>query len=335
MIKNFNLLIRSKNFTVLLFAIAFACVLFFSVWVNFVNNKEEAQASPKTNEITEQIKECNEIRAKTAENYNLALMQVEESESKINAANENLSYCNARIPECQSYIGMNMNRVYKNGEVSLTDILLNATSLQGFLRSFEYFETINKKQADSIKELSELKKQAEIDKEICLTEHAQIMVSYNAAAAAKAEADAAYETLQSALAQATEEDKEAARPKPAPESPWKRHVDVGGDWGWIASIALSMCDGTHMYRWGGIGPDSFDCSGFVSYCINGGVPGRRGTTRTFLGYAECKPTPGCICVNEEHCGIYLGNGSMAHAPCDDMAVQVGSVLDGMVYRAPF
>ena len=67
------------------------------------------------------------------------------------------------------------------------------------------------------------------------------------------------------------------------------------------------------YSWGGIGPNSFDCSGFVSYCLTGRYC-RLGTTVTFMGWHRVTdPQPGDVVVNSRHTGIYVGNGEMIHA----------------------
>ena len=67
------------------------------------------------------------------------------------------------------------------------------------------------------------------------------------------------------------------------------------------------------YSWGGFGPNSFDCSGFVSYCLTGRYC-RLGTTVTFMGWHRVTdPQPGDVVVNSRHTGIYVGNGEMIHA----------------------
>lgn len=85
------------------------------------------------------------------------------------------------------------------------------------------------------------------------------------------------------------------------------------------------------YKWGAFGPDSFDCSGLVSYCLTGSYS-RLGTTGTFMGWTRVSnPQPGDICVNSHHCGIYIGGGQMIHAPQTGDVVKVSSVHSGMIY----
>lgn len=85
------------------------------------------------------------------------------------------------------------------------------------------------------------------------------------------------------------------------------------------------------YQWGAVGPNSFDCSGLVSYCLTGSYS-RLGTTGTFMGWTRVSnPQPGDICVNSHHCGIYIGGGQMIHAPQTGDVVKVSSVHSGMIY----
>lgn len=85
------------------------------------------------------------------------------------------------------------------------------------------------------------------------------------------------------------------------------------------------------YQWGAVGPNSFDCSGLVSYCLTGSYS-RLGTTGTFMGWTRVSsPQPGDICVNSHHCGIYIGGGQMIHAPRTGDVVKVSSVDSGMIY----
>lgn len=85
------------------------------------------------------------------------------------------------------------------------------------------------------------------------------------------------------------------------------------------------------YQRGAVGPNSFDCSGLVSYCLTGSYS-RLGTTGTFMGWTRVSnPQPGDICVNSHHCGIYIGGGQMIHAPRTGDVVKVSSVHSDMIY----
>lgn len=99
--------------------------------------------------------------------------------------------------------------------------------------------------------------------------------------------------------------------------------------GTIVSRAYSQLG--KPYEWGAYGPNSFDCSGFVSYCLTGSYT-RLGTTLTFMGWTRVSnPQPGDVVTTATHCGIYIGNGQMIHAPHTGDVVKVGPVQSGMIY----
>ena len=89
------------------------------------------------------------------------------------------------------------------------------------------------------------------------------------------------------------------------------------------------------YSWGASGPNSYDCSGLVSYALTGSYS-RLGTTGTFIGWPRVSnPQPGDVCVihtsSRQHTGIYIGGGQMIHAPRTGDVVKVSSVQSGMVF----
>ena len=99
------------------------------------------------------------------------------------------------------------------------------------------------------------------------------------------------------------------------------------DGGSVVSRAYSKLG--YAYSWGGIGPNSFDCSGFVSYCLTGRYC-RLGTTVDFMGWTRVSdPQPGDVVVNSYHTGIYIGNGQMIHASDYKTGVIISSVAAGM------
>lgn len=85
------------------------------------------------------------------------------------------------------------------------------------------------------------------------------------------------------------------------------------------------------YEWGAAGPDTFDCSGLVSYALTGSYV-HTWSTYDFMTWTRVSdPQPGDICTSATHCGIYIGNGLMIHAPQTGDVVKISSVHSGMIY----
>jgi cell wall-associated NlpC family hydrolase len=118
----------------------------------------------------------------------------------------------------------------------------------------------------------------------------------------------------------------------APNSGSGASPDVGAQ---IATTAESLLGSP--YRYGGSGPDAFDCSGLVSY-----VHARFGVTtpRTAAQqFAAARPVArpdlraGDLVFfrlsggSVSHVGIYIGNGEFVHAPQSGTRVRVASLDD--------
>lgn len=121
----------------------------------------------------------------------------------------------------------------------------------------------------------------------------------------------------------------SAATKPSNSSSSATTSGTNANGGSIVSRAYSQLG--KPYVWGACGPNSFDCSGFVSYCLTGSYS-RLGTTLTFMGWTRVSnPQPGDVVTTATHCGIYIGNGQMIHAPHTGDVVKVGPVQSGMIY----
>lgn len=82
----------------------------------------------------------------------------------------------------------------------------------------------------------------------------------------------------------------------------------------ILKTAISLL-GT-PYRYGGNGPDSFDCSGFVNYCYEAAgisVPRSSADFGARANISESQLQPGDVLWRSGHVGIYLGDGKVIHS----------------------
>ena len=93
----------------------------------------------------------------------------------------------------------------------------------------------------------------------------------------------------------------SATTKPSNSSSSTTTSGTNANGGSIVSRAYSQLG--KPYVWGACGPNSFDCSGFVSYCLTGSYS-RLGTTLTFMGWTRVSnPQPGDVVTTATHCGI--------------------------------
>ena len=100
-----------------------------------------------------------------------------------------------------------------------------------------------------------------------------------------------------------------------------------------ARIDRAMAQLGKPYVWGAAGPNSFDCSGLVSYAITGRFE-HTWSTADIAGWTKTNnPQPGDICIKRSgdsgHTGIYLGNNQMIHAPHTGDVVKISNVHSNM------
>ena len=81
------------------------------------------------------------------------------------------------------------------------------------------------------------------------------------------------------------------------------------------------------YAYGGNGPDSFDCSGFVNYCYKAAgltLPRTSSEIGAMANITEDAMKPGDMMWKPGHVAIYLGDGLMIHAEGSDTGIVIGS-----------
>lgn len=85
------------------------------------------------------------------------------------------------------------------------------------------------------------------------------------------------------------------------------------------------------YRSGSSSPYGFDCSGLVSYCLTGNY-GHAYTSYVFWNMpAVSDPQPGdVVACSPGHCGLYIGDGLMIHAPQSGETVRVEAIRGKIV-----
>lgn len=128
-----------------------------------------------------------------------------------------------------------------------------------------------------------------------------------------------------------------ATPAPPPAAPGREPAQTPGE---RAAVAAVRQVGT-PYRYGGTGPDGFDCSGLVQYAWR--KAGRSLPRTTATQWRSLRPVRQLrtgdvlffrIDGKPSHVGLYLGDRRFVHAPATGREVTVAS-LDAPFYRQAF
>ena len=100
----------------------------------------------------------------------------------------------------------------------------------------------------------------------------------------------------------------------------------------VANYALKFVG--YPYRYGGKGPNAFDCSGFTSYVYKQfgvNIPSSSVAQRSVGRYvpkSELRPGDIVCFKNTNHVGIYIGNGKFVHASTRKTGVKISSLNSG-------
>ncbi len=294
-----------------------------------------------------------------SENYYGALDEQQAAQDAMAAEQVKIDDTNAQIQELQGKLSTRARSMYRTGSASFLDFVLGASSFDEFTSNWDLLTQMNNNDSEMVDTSKQLREQLQASKDEYARQE-QIAADKAAEAAqiqqeVQAKVDQATELVNSLDAEAKElleQEQAAAAAAAAAEAAAAANRNNGsggsssggsGSSGGgssnnskpqtVGGTAVDRAYGElgKPYSWGAVGPDSYDCSGLVSYCLLG-RHSRLGTAASFMGYTRVSnPKPGDICCNDHHCGIYIGDGQMIHAPRTGDVVKISAVHSGMIY----
>ena len=307
-------------------------------------------------------------------NYGEALAEQEAAQQSADEAQTRIDEINVEIADVQSRLGDRAHSMYRSGAASFLDLLLGSTSFSEFATNWDLLNKVNNNDAELVQKNKDLRDEAQQQKDTFdeqtriaaqkaneakqLQDEAQSTVNsmqatYDSLSAEVAELVAQEKAAQEAAAAAQAQQTVEQSANQASSNDNGGSNDGGSNGGssnggssssqpsYNPSTGNAVVDRAYSkigcwYSWGAVGPDTFDCSGLVSYALTGSYS-RLGTTYTFMAWPQVSdPQPGDICTSSYHCGIYIGGGQMIHAPQQGEQVKVGPVQSDMIIvRCPW
>ena len=292
--------------------------------------------------------------------YYAAQQAQEEAQAKMDECQGRIDEANEQITALQGQLSERARSMYRSGSSTFIDLLLGATSFQSFVSSWDLLNNLNENDAEMVQQTKDLKAQVEAEQaeyaeqeRIAAEQAEQARQVKEEAEQLVAETQAIYDNLSAEAAELLEQEqaaREAAAAAAAQaaieeeQRQQQQQQNNGGGGGGSTSgdskpqtvTGNVVVDRAYSklgcpYVWGATGPNTFDCSGLVGYCLTGSTS-RLGTTYTFMGWPRVSnPQPGDICTSSSHCGIYIGGGQMIHAPHTGDVVKIGGVQSNMIY----
>ena len=351
------------------FAVVLAVGLAIPASSAFASPADDKQA--EANAALEKLNAYQAELDEASANYQNALQEQLDAEAKVEEANQQIEEKTAEIEQYQEQLSTRARDMYRSGDTSFIDVILGASSFEEFATTWNILEDLNQNDADLVEntktareELEAAKTEAEEQAKVASDKAAEAKSVADAADAKAAEMQSVYDGLSAEAAALVEQEQaaeESAQAAAAEEAIASGTVNTGNSNNNSSNNTSNNTTNNNTnnsssgnskpqtvtgnvvvdraysqlgkpYSWGGTGPNSFDCSGLVSYCLSGSYGVRLGTTGTFMGWTHVSnPQPGDICVNSHHCGIYIGGGQMIHAPQTGDVVKISSVHSDMIY----
>lgn len=297
--------------------------------------------------------------------YYTALEEQETAENNVVEAQGRIDEATEQIGQLQEQLGTRARSMYRSGSSSFIDLLLGATTFEAFTQNWGLLNSMNENDAQMVQQTKDLRQEVEEQKVVLVEQEQVAKEKAQEAARVQAEAESLVEeqqnlvdSLNAEVQQLMQQEEEARQAAEAAAAAARAAAANNGGGGGnngggsssnkggagINNSAVQAVTGNvvvdraysklgYPYVWGAGGPNSFDCSGFVSYCLTGSYGRVLGTTYTMANWPQVTdPRPGDITWRWEHVGIYIGGGQMIHASTSRTGVILASVPGNMIYR---
>lgn len=289
-----------------------------------------------------------------AENYYGALSKQEAAQKAMDAEQVKIDDASMQIVNLQNTLSTRARSMYRSGPATFLDFLMGATSFAEFTQNWDILNDLNQSDAETVAQVKALRKGIEAakieyakqektfadeaavakaikdDVEAKVVQSNELMISLDAEArqlleqeqAAVAAAAAAQQ--QAKLEARWQEDSPANAPK-APIAGGGADIEVPSQ-GSVVDYAVSRIG--CPYVWGAEGPDTFDCSGLVTWAyrqvgieLTHQSEAQYEAARQRVSVSEARP--GDVLWRFGHVGIAIGYGGQpyVHAPNTGLLVR--------------
>ncbi|RJQ42834.1 MAG: hypothetical protein C4534_09110 [Gaiellales bacterium] len=327
-----------------------------------------AQADPSLSEkqsevdrIKAEIAGINHATEQAVERYNQANVELEQTRRDIDANEAALQEATRRLAESQETLERRVDRIYRQGSTGFIEVLFSTSSIHEFMSQYDMLGRISEQDRRIVEDVfaqKEAVEDARLELEQARQKQEELVAS---AAAEKSEIEASMAAKQEVLAGAEAEvaqiiasqEEEQRRAQAQYSSEVASQLSGNGSQpappvgqppagappatsGGAVSIAMQYLG--VPYVWGGESPSGFDCSGLVKY-----VYGQMGVylphsaaaqhyAGTPISYSQLAPGDLVFFGRPiSHVGIYIGGGSMIHAPFEGAVVSITGVSGGGSY----
>ena len=299
----------------------------------------------KNSELKDEIKESQSDLEETKDDILAIQSKISSINSQIATKEKEINYLLSSIDKIEKYIEKKNEQMKDRLYVMQSDynsntfvqFILGAESFSDIFSRINSLNDITAYENDLIAELTEQKKELDSQKKTLLEAKANLQSHKDSAKTLQSQLTALKKKQEQEITANKSEIKEnEAAQKEINETLAEIAAsvpkdDIGGEvikgdsetGNKIASIAIGRIG--CPYYWGATGPNYFDCSGLVYYCLkNAGISGGRGTANSYaysgkaVSYNQLQAGD-VVCFKRSgsstyhHIGIYIGGGIVVHA----------------------
>lgn len=253
-------------------AVVFACVAPMQAYAD----PTSADVQTQVDAALAQLSDYQSQLQTATDNYEIAASAHEEALASMNDAQERADTAEAQASTLQGHLSTRAVAMYKNGSSSLIDVLFGSSTFTEFTSNWDFLQSMNTSDAESITELQAAKEEAASAREEYAVQEQEAQAKLDEAEQIKNDAEAlvadkqsVYDSL-SAEAAALVQQEAAADATTYGGATAGSYDSVGGS---NAVERAYSYVGNASYVWGACSPGAFDCSGFVSYCLTGSTVG--------------------------------------------------------------
>jgi cell wall-associated NlpC family hydrolase len=282
--------------------------------------------------------------------YNTAHDRLAKVRGEIRQNQRDITIASYNLAVARTALRHRVVALYKERPVDVLDVILQTKSFDEMLTQLDLMQKLGAADAKVVDSIGTWEgdiqqRRAELDKQRATAAklvqdvagkraviRADIARSQSLLRGVKAQI-ARYEAAQAAAARAR-----ALAAQAAPSAPRGVIIDNSGP-GHPGVVAVAQQYLGVPYVWGGSTPSGFDCSGLTMFCyaqLGIGLPHNAAAQQASVP-AVSSPQPGDLVFfgyPAYHVGIYVGGGSMIHAPHTGTVVSYGSAAGASSYGRP-